>query len=351
MRKVYFIFLSFLILISTTARGENVGANENFSINSNPFRATAKINGSTIDSLSLTPGQVAAIGIGAGQTLELNSDVSPVSWNPTSTTISPLVISNTPSSWKATIPSSAVGNITFHITSTQNATKTATLTVYIAPPTKVSDHGAVEFIGFDTSATQIVSLQTTLTVPIKPPASGTLFLWPGIQPLGANYLPIDNGVLQPVLTWGPSCAPGKQPRTYSTWWVSAQYVNTVGKHPGYTDCHGGPIMPVNVGDQLKMSMILRGTTWHQTVTDIQTGRSVSFKIDMKKQAQNRAIFIIEGWSQQSIEDVIFTNTTITFTPAAPLSCIAKNQGRNVTVSIPRISSDGTQCSISKIILR
>ena len=58
-------------------------------------------------------------------------------------------------------------------------------------------------------ATQIVALSTVLTVPAKPPASGTLFLWPGLQPLpgGANFNPIGNGVLQPVLTWGGTCAP------------------------------------------------------------------------------------------------------------------------------------------------
>ena len=55
----------------------------------------------------------------------------------------------------------------------------------------------------------LVRLQTKLTVPTKPPPTGTVFLWPGVQPLrgGPNFAPVNNGVLQPVLTWGSSCAP------------------------------------------------------------------------------------------------------------------------------------------------
>jgi hypothetical protein len=100
---------------------------------------------------------------------------------------------------------------------------------------------------------RITRLTTKLVVPPRPEPVGTLFLWPGLQPhsQGENFLPIDNGVLQPVLTWGPSCAPGEKPRAYSTWWISAQYVNTFGRHRGYTDCQGGPIMRVKPGDTLR----------------------------------------------------------------------------------------------------
>jgi hypothetical protein len=105
-----------------------------------------------------------------------------------------------------------------------------------------------------------------MVVPPAPPASGTLFLWPGLQPDGVNFEPIDNGVLQPVLTWGPSCAPGKQPRTYSTWWISGQYVNTNGQVSGYTGCAGGTFMSVNVCDTLDIDMVLSGTNWIQTIT-------------------------------------------------------------------------------------
>lgn len=315
------------------------------------FRATAKVGGKAVESLSLAPGQTVAIGMQAGQTLELDSGRSSVRWNPTSSQVSPVVNSNTHSVWKATIPHSASGKIDINIVAAQDPQKTATLTVYVAPPTMIDDDQTREFTGFNPLETKIVSLETTLTVPEKPPASGTLFLWPGLGPEGVNFLPIDNGVLQPVLTWGPSCAPGAQPSEYSTWWVSGQYVNTFGRHPGYTDCHGGPIMPVNVGDRLKMSMTLRDTTWHQKVRNMRTGRSVDFSIDMKRQSQNRAFFVIEEYGQKPVGDVVFTDTTITFSPASPLSCIAKNQGKNDVISTPIISLDGTQCSISKIVLR
>jgi hypothetical protein len=150
-----------------------------------------------------------------------------------------------------------------------------------APGGRISGYGTVSFTA--NAKSQIVRLQTTLTVPAEPPASGTLFLWPGLQPNGANYDPIDNGVLQPVLTWGDSCAPGTQPRAYSTWWISAQYVNTIGNDPGYMGCYGGSVMSVKVGDQLNIDMQLAGTVWNQTVTDAQTNQSVSFSFDMMGQ--------------------------------------------------------------------
>ncbi|CAF1250525.1 unnamed protein product [Rotaria sordida] len=109
-----------------------------------------------------------------------------------------------------------------------------------APTGTVSGYGIVSFSVENTN--QIVYMETAMIVPPKQAHQGTLFLWPGLQPNGANFDPINNGVLQPVLTWGTSCAPGTQPAAYSTWWISAQYVNTYGKFPGYTGCKGGQIM-------------------------------------------------------------------------------------------------------------
>lgn len=84
------------------------------------------------------------------------------------------------------------------------------------------------------SSNLITYMQVEMTVPPKPNPGGAVFVWPGLQPGGANYQPIGNGVLQSVLTWGKSCAPTSQPPAYSTWWISAQYVNTMGNYPGYT---------------------------------------------------------------------------------------------------------------------
>jgi hypothetical protein len=93
-----------------------------------------------------------------------------------------------------------------------------------------------------------VSLVTTLKVPqypSKPISEGkVLFLWPGLQPSekGSHFEPIGNGVLQPVLTYGVSCAPTQQPKAFSSWWISAQYVNTLSSHKQYKGCFSGPSM-------------------------------------------------------------------------------------------------------------
>lgn len=216
-------------------------------------------------------------------------------------------------------------------------------------PGRVTGYGTV--LISSSSKNQIVRLQTSLLVPAEPPPSGTLFLWPGLQPNGANFLPIDNGVLQPVLTWGPSCAPGKQPRAYSTWWISGQYVNTNGSAPGYTGCEGGPIMSVDVGDTLSIDMALSGTIWTQTVTDTETGQSVAYSIDMMNQAQTLAYFVIEEYSSAPTSDVIFTGNTITFGAADSADCKLTMRGQTDYVSVPVPSSDGRSCAIAEIILR
>jgi hypothetical protein len=218
-----------------------------------------------------------------------------------------------------------------------------------APGGQVTGYGTVMF--WANSKNQIVRLQTTMLVPAEPPASGTLFLWPGLQPDGANFDPINNGVLQPVLTWGPSCSPGKQPRAYSTWWISGQYVNTYGNQPGYTGCNGGPIMSVEVGDTLNIDMALAGTIWTQTVTDAQTGESVAYSIDMMAQAQNLAYFVIEEYSSAPVSEVIFTDNTITFGGSDSADCKLSRRGQTDFVSVPVASSDGRTCSIAEIILR
>ena len=218
-----------------------------------------------------------------------------------------------------------------------------------APGGRVTGYGTV--LVSSSSKNQIVRLKTTLVVPTEPPPSGTLFLWPGLQPDGANYDPIDNGVLQPVLTWGPSCAPGKQPRAYSTWWISGQYVNTNGSDPGYTGCEGGPVMFVEVGDTLNIDMALSETVWTQTVTDAQTGQSVAYGIDMMNQTQNLAYFVIEEYSSAPVSEVIFTDNAITFGSADGADCKLTMRGQNDYVSVPVPSSDGRSCAIQEIILR
>lgn len=229
----------------------------------------------------------------------------------------------------------------------------ATLPACEAEGTVVTGYGLVEVdVNPDN---RIVGLQTTLMVPPVPPESGTLFLWPGLQPQlgGANYDPIGNGVLQPVLAWGSSCAPGTQPAVYSTWWISAQYLDTSGSDPAHSGCYGGPVMPAPVATPLLLTMKLSGAIWEQTVTTEggAAQSSVGFDEDLAGQAQNRAEFVIEGYSAAPVSDVIFNDTTITFAWPDFVDCAVARRGHNDFVSTPEPSSDGTRCFIKEIVLR
>ncbi|HEX4341034.1 MAG TPA: hypothetical protein VH062_34230 [Polyangiaceae bacterium] len=217
--------------------------------------------------------------------------------------------------------------------------------------TQATGYGDVEFT--TSTKTQITSLETTLTVPAKPPASGTLFLWPGLEPLqnSTNYLPIGTGVLQPVLTWGSTCAP-HAPNDYSSWWISAQYVNTFFDSPGHTGCMGGDGMDVAVGDPLHILMSLKGTTWSQEVTDTASGKKVTFDIDMDGQAQNWAIFSIEvPTGREPVSDIVYTSTVITLADADAAHCTPSTRGTNDFFTAPRSSPDGTKCCVAKMLLR
>ncbi len=201
---------------------------------------------------------------------------------------------------------------------------------------------------------QISSLRTTLETPVKANGNSTLFVWPGLEPLqGQNYAPIGTGVLQPVLTWGGSCAPGSpQVGSVTNWWISAQYVNTLGSDPDYQGCKGGSVMNVGFGDPLLIEMSLSGTVWSQVVTDQVNGKSVDFDIDMMSQPQRWALFEIEmPTSTRPASDVVFTNTVLTFATPEPNACQPSSRGTNDYFSAPVASSDGLRCCVSRLVLR
>jgi hypothetical protein len=217
------------------------------------------------------------------------------------------------------------------------------------PSAHASGHGHVEI---DVSAeNEVVSFRTSVRAPPRPSPSGTLFLWPGLQPWGANFQPIGNGVLQPVLTFGPSCAPHAPTDPYASWWVSAQYVNTYGHEPGYTGCLGGPGVRISEGDVLALAFDKEGTHWKQTVISEPTGESVSYAIDMRGQTQNRVEFAIEEYSATIGADVAFVDSSFTMAKPEPASCHAVVRGANDFVPVPTISRDGKTCSYSRIVLR
>jgi hypothetical protein len=227
-----------------------------------------------------------------------------------------------------------------------------------ATNTLVSGFGAIRVVS---NSAEIVALETTMVVPAKPPASGTLFLWPGLQPLptSANYDKLSNGVLQPVLTWGPTCAPNSPASPYASWWISAQYVNTVitssnSNFAAYGGCHGGTGMSVAVGDTLHMQMSKSGTAWSQTVTDVNTSQSVTYNLDMLGQGQNFGEFVIEEpppTPQAPVGDVIFTNSKVTLATGSADSCQPPQRGANDYFAAPHVSHDGTTCCYSRIVLR
>jgi hypothetical protein len=210
-------------------------------------------------------------------------------------------------------------------------------------------------VTFNISAgNQVLRMQTTLEVPAKPKAAGTVFLWPGLQALqGDDFQPVGNGVLQPVLTWGASCAPGSpSSMIYSDWWISSQYVNLESSDAAHRGCQGGKMMRAAVGDFLDIDMSLSDTIWSQVVTDTRTGEMVDFDIDMLKQPQRWAIFEIElPTSAKPVSDVVFTNTVITLAKPEPKACQPSSHGTSDYFSAPIGSSDGLHCCIARIVLR
>lgn len=213
-----------------------------------------------------------------------------------------------------------------------------------------SSSGYTEYT--NTVSNLLTRLQTKLTVPAKPPASGTIFLWPGVQPIrGPHFAPINNGVLQPVLTWGSSCAPGS-PYGYSSWWISGLYVNVSTSQSAYRNCHGGPVMRVNVGDVLGLDIALTGTVWKQTIKNLTSGQQVDYSIDLRGQEQGRAIFDIELPTRaKPVSDVVFTETVLTYARPRTASCVPATQGASDFISKARLSSDKTKCCIDRITLR
>jgi hypothetical protein len=218
------------------------------------------------------------------------------------------------------------------------------------PPT---DNGQVAF--FAAPGNEIVSLTTKLVVPAKlaEPAdtNWTLFLWPGLQPRlgGANYWPIGNGVLQPVLTWGPSCAPEEQPKR--RWWISAQYVNTLGNYMGYQGCSGGLIIGVDPKDTLLIDMSLFRSIWTQTILNQVTKESTIFRASLADQAQGIARFEIEPYGGAISPEVVFLETTIRFAHPHPENCRLGEHGPDDVVTAPVIVAEGQSCYVEKIILK
>jgi hypothetical protein len=201
---------------------------------------------------------------------------------------------------------------------------------------------------------KITRFQTILPVPKLPSQRSTLFIWPGLQHSGgADPARLGNGVLQPVLTWGPSCnpkAPGKG-NDYKGWWISGMYVNVSSGAAGPGGCAGGEAIDVEVGDRLYIDFAVKGTEWTQTVLDLNSMKQTAFAFDMKGQDQNWAIWDIETpGSSRPAEDTYFEKSVLTF-ESPVTSCQPSSAPEVDYFSAPILSPDGLHCCYEKMILK
>lgn len=198
---------------------------------------------------------------------------------------------------------------------------------------------------------RIVSFKTTMVVPKTPTQRSTLFIWPGLQHRGgADPARIGNGVLQPVLTWGPSCSRTASNSRYENWMIAAMYVN-LGGAAGPSGCASGEGLQAEVGARLFIDMSLNGTAWSQSITNLADKKKVDFTFDLKGQDQNWAIWDIETpGAARPAEDTIFEDSVIT--AAQPLTSCEPTYAAEVDYfSAPVLSPDGLHCCIDKIILK
>jgi hypothetical protein len=120
-----------------------------------------------------------------------------------------------------------------------------------------------------------------------------------------------------------------------------------------TSCAGGDYVNTEVGDLLEIDMSVKGTNWTQTITDVQSMKTVDFTIDLKGQVQNNAMWIIEvpsGETIKPVDDVVFTQSVLTFN-APVTSCQPSQAGTTDYFSAPVLSPDKLHCCYDKIILR
>ncbi|KAL1744684.1 hypothetical protein HDZ31DRAFT_38128 [Schizophyllum fasciatum] len=215
---------------------------------------------------------------------------------------------------------------------------------------------------FQQPGVHVQRLVVTMKVPAIPEklAGETLFIWPGIQPGNAleeaNGDPanVGNGVLQPVLTWGPSCAPGTQPD--NQWWISGQYVNTNTAQSQFSGCFGGDIMAVQPDDLVECTMELaNGTvsTWDQTCVNHSNGNSVSFQFDLAGQLQGWTEIIVETTSESSQAKwdfpAFFYNLEFSTDQAmAQDICVLPESGENYVSKKGALSSDGLTCTLGGV---
>jgi hypothetical protein len=209
---------------------------------------------------------------------------------------------------------------------------------------------------------QIISLSATMAVPsTTPPAYGFISLWPGLDNVEA--MAAGNNILhQPIIQWGGNCTVPSLPQ-HEAWLAEAFYYSdaqeAAGQHGG---CNGGEIISVNPGDTLKLSISLIGSTWKQSITDLQTGQSSTFTYSMESvgdQYPDRVNFDIEIWNSlggfnNDISSLNFTDVSFSATTPFPTCELSSwtsptnsTTGKN-TYSTPTVLNNGKTCSYKSI---
>jgi hypothetical protein len=197
------------------------------------------------------------------------------------------------------------------------------------------------------SPNAVLSFKTTLQVPKPPTQRQTLFVWPGLQSRDGAADPnrVGNGVLQPVLTWGPSCNPKLPADPYAGWWIAGMYVKT--------GCQGGDYLTTELGDLLEIDMFLKDEKWETTIRNVMMDKTVDFTMDLRGQVQNEVMWLTEvpdGSSIRPVDDVIWTQNVLTFKEPEE-TCQPNRIGSNDYFSAPILSPDGLHCCWDKIIMR
>lgn len=164
-------------------------------------------------------------------------------------------------------------------------------------------------------------------------------LWPGLEPWGDCFNPINYGVLQPVLAYGYSCAK-YIPKNANQWWISGQYINTDlnCKHvpnefskeckfyyAGYTCYNVGEYLLVSLNETIYTSIFFDETSglWKQSIRI--KNKEVFFSIKLnycskssdrdakvirKQQEQNNAVLFIETYNYSKPIRQTFNNLNI-----------------------------------------
>jgi len=181
-------------------------------------------------------------------------------------------------------------------------------------------------------------LKASMTVPEGIGYSGTLFFWPGLQSS------VSPGVLQPVLTYGPSCAPNPTKISDNQWWISGQYVTNV--------CKGGPRMALKAGNMVTVTMEYDDSngTWTQTCES--NGNNVSFKIPLP--LQTMCIFANENPPGPvyggSYMDDSFSLYDVTVKTKAPFKALANDFRSRLNVIGLKINPNFQEFTIERVLV-